>query len=1844
MQDTHTSTTTRASLRFDNVAVALLLALIMLIGISFRYTGLNWDDYTYLHPDERFLNDVASNLNGSFWLIFRDPLSLTPEQLAQQTRCLERYPTTNGAGNGFASYFDAECSTLNPHNANERFGTFVYGTLPLFTTRAAAESLNVITGQNTWTQFFNIHLVWRFLSATYETLIILVVFCAGLRMHNKWVGLVAAALYAFTTLSIQQAHFGTADPMSNLFAALSILFAICVQRDGKLRDYAFFGIAFGCALASRVNLAPLVGLIFVAAALRAMPAFERGIPRSERDIILTQTVIGLIQAGIATLVTFRLLNPYAFIGPTILGIMPNEKWFEDIGNARYFVSGNWDAPPNWQWTSRPRYLFALWNMVAWGMGLAFGIVAWTAFVAALWRIVRGAPGALANVIPVAWIFAYFLFMGAQWVMTMRYYLPLYPALALVAGWGLVALVRCQRSGIRYQAESAKFKVQSAEEPVRSSQFAVQATGESVLSSQFAVQSTEYRVQSTETEDAELGAEARISNIRQQLRTENSEPRTQNSSLNPENLEPRTRNSVFARAFGWALLIGVVGFTLFWGLMYTNVYRNLSNRVAASYWVWEQVPGDFAMRIEGAPDGTPLINIALQNSSFPGDNYNLVGQATQLSQQIPTLTHEFTAYGTGTVSEIYAPRLADLANTPAEEILEFNILRVGDGTTVGSATLVSDLPRTSHPLGTSYTIVLDAPMEVVEGERYRFEVTLVEGESVASSGTMAVWEGDWDDPLPVKTCTPTDGLHLADSPPPGRFTSESCAGRDAYWALLGGGYKLQMVNNDTPQNRERMLQLLNDTDLIIISSNRFYDTMTRNPARWPMTTRYYEALFNGELGFEPAAVFNRAFGIGGLQLADNHLPFFDAPGWLNEWEAEEAFHVYDHPAVIIMRKTENYSSEVARAILESVPLTPTSAARPLLNCPENLEAYYCDATLIDYDPVASIDMSRTPTYLQMPAEARPLQDAGATWSERFDSSALINTQPFITVIVWWLTIMIFGWVTFPLLFTIFPALADRGYAQAKIAGILLVAWGTWTIATLRIPAWNSGGILIALLVLALVSLRVVWRRRAEFVRFVRTRWRMLLTIEGITLACFLAFLVVRLTNPDIWHFAFGGEKPMDFAYFNGVLRSSVFPAVDPWYAGGYINYYYFGFVIVGAPTLLLGVMPQIAYNLIIPTLFALTGVGAFAVAFSIVDALREWRHRGFVAGETAQRLANPWMAGIAALVLAVVLGNLDTPRTFFSGVTQLGNYAPSSTMVEFLVREAEAAAAATGTPVDYTAIEAAALNPSLTDNVRYELSNAGETVRAIGAGISALFSGQALPTAPHRWYWGPTRIIGENYDGNAIVEMPWFTFLYGDLHAHMIALPLQFLVLAFLLNEVLSARRGNRSRLAAFLALALGAVTTGLLFATNSWDWITYIIFGMAGLAFAWWLKWRSISRRSLIALLLTLGGFFVIQHVASLPFSTWFANAYTGIQPWESDKTPLWAFFSIHGTFLFLLTVLLLWDTGRWFRSVKLSSLQGKVPYLIAGIVLTMVVLLATFLAGTAFGYQAALIVVPLLLWVAVLFFRSGQTRAMQFVLACAGLSLGLMLGVEVVVLTGDIGRQNTVFKFYMQVWLLMSVVGGAAFAWLWASAPRWSGFLRNSFAILAALLFFIAGLYPIMSSRGRALDRFSTDVPLTLNGIDYMNYAMHGENGEYFSLAGDYEIIRWLQENVTGLPVIMEGQSSPNLYKWGSRIAINTGLPSVIGWDWHQTQQRALHNMGAFVRQRGSNVNAFYNTTDIDTAMRIAAFYDVEYIIVGALERAYYSRTSLSKFDEMVRMGILEAVYRNGDDVIYRMVGGGAS
>src|SRR6185295_567209 len=140
--------------------------------------------------------------------------------------------------------------------------------------------------------------------------------------------------------------------------------------------------------------------------------------------------------------------------------------------------------------------------------------------------------------------------------------------------------------------------------------------------------------------------------------------------------------------------------------------------------------------------------------------------------------------------------------------------------------------------------------------------------------------------------------------------------------------------------------------------------------------------------------------------------------------------------------------------------------------------------------------------------------------------------------------------------------------------------------------------VAFVIIALAGLGLWIMRRQQF----RDEWnanrKFFVLVEIVFLAFFLIDLLIRIGNSDLWHPSEGGERPMDFSFFNAVLKSSSFPPYDPWFAGGYINYYYYGFVLVGSLVKLLGIMPSVAYNLILPTLFAMLALGAYCVASNI----------------------------------------------------------------------------------------------------------------------------------------------------------------------------------------------------------------------------------------------------------------------------------------------------------------------------------------------------------------------------------------------------------------------------------------------------------------------------------------------------------------------------------------------------------------------------------------------------------------------------------------------------------------------
>jgi uncharacterized membrane protein len=163
-----------------------------------------------------------------------------------------------------------------------------------------------------------------------------------------------------------------------------------------------------------------------------------------------------------------------------------------------------------------------------------------------------------------------------------------------------------------------------------------------------------------------------------------------------------------------------------------------------------------------------------------------------------------------------------------------------------------------------------------------------------------------------------------------------------------------------------------------------------------------------------------------------------------------------------------------------------------------------------------------------------------------------------------------------------------------------------------------------------------------------------------------------------------------------------------------------------------------------------------------------------------------------------------------------------------------------------------------------------------------------------------------------------------------------------------------------------------------------------------------------------------------------------------------------------------------------------------------------------------------------------------------------------------------------------------------------------------------------------------TTNAPHTLDGMAYLQNATYADEWGVMDLSQDYRAIRWMQENVTGSPVIVEANLR-NLYRWGSRFSIYTGLPGVVGWEWHQQQQRAV-NPAAWVTQRIQEVDQFYQTTNLKAARDFLRKYNVRYIILGQQERGHYPGPGLDKFED-ADGSLWREVYRDGDTVIYEVL-----
>ena len=1747
----------------------VLLIGILLIGAYFRFTGIRWDEHYHLHPDERFLTMVET--------------AITPVENLNQ-------------------YFDTANSSLNPNNRGYTF--YVYGTLPLFIVRYIGEWIG-------HTGYDQINVVGRAVSGAFDLGTILFVYLIGKKLYkNARLGLLAALFSALAVLQIQVSHFFTVDNVANFFAYAAIYAAICIMTaDSKIKEildepvsfgkssrrllknwgtfgaYAAFGILFGMALASKVSIWALAFLLPLAAYVYYDKLTHENIT-NEVIVILRNLVL----AGVLALLTFRMFQPYAFMGPGFLDLKLNPNWIANLKELSNLSTGDVDVPYALQWARRP-ITFALENMVKWGLGIPLGVLAWLGFLWMGWRMLK--KDWQKHLLLWGWVAFIFVTQSIGWVRSMRYQLPIYPALALIAAW---AVFKLWENGAGAIKKITTFQINWLR-VIAVTAAVITITGSALWAFAF---TRIYTKPVTRVAASEWIYQHVSGAINLQITPETGlqviQPIAyQNSALisadNPyiygfiaknegklseitieRVVNPQQQNNMLS------LLVtirepGKNGYTYKTTGFLQSTFQPVSDARGDAVKILFQHPINldigkyYELVIEVVEPGLLLkldggVGMTFQNGLTESIKY-LPPPAYRLTINTPFQVSFFPQVS-GTVAQISLNRVVDLLNLPNEKTLT---LLIFDSTMpdqiLATGRITDKFLPTLDPRGDTRWIELEKPIILDPNIMYSIQFMLS-----GSDGALAIYndapviESTWDDALPL-------GMY-----------SYNVFGYET--GIYGNTRNLEIYWDDTEQKRDLFYSALDQSDAILISSNRQWGTTVRVPERYPLTIEYYRALlgcpmnkdilwcystakpgmFKGELGFNLTAVFQSNPTIGGLTINDQF--------------AEEAFTVYDHPKVLIFQKTDAYDQEKVRQILGAVDITKAVHKTPR-------------------------QASKFSGNLMLEEESIKLQSSGGTWSELFPPDSILNTTPWIAAVVWYFSILVLGLVAYPIVRIVFQGLPDRGYPFSRLTGLLLTSYLTW-LASSSGAQFNRITIGIVLGTLILMSGFLAYKQRKVLLSEIKTKKRYILTIELLMVALFLVSLLIRLGNPDLWHPWKGGEKPMDLSYFTAVLKSTVFPPYDPWYSGGYINYYYFGFMLVGVPVKFLGIIPGIAYNLILPTLFAITGLGAFSLGWNLFARKKPMVDNDSLATKAAD--SRSLLAGVVSVFTVLIMGNLGTLRMFWQGLQRL--VAPGGVI----------------------------------DNAHFF-----ERFTWFFQGLVKFLAGAKLNYGYGDWYWIPSRAL----PGDTITEFPFFTFTYADLHAHMIALPVTLLVIGWALSILLGkwdwkTDAGFKRWIMIGITLAFGGLAIGTLRVTNTWDFPTYL--ALAALVVLYTiLRYAEIPDRFLQSLPSWLRKSFystgillflvIIAMAYYLPFSKYYGQAYGTIDPWKSDHSPFSSYIVHWGLQLFLITTWFVWETREWLAATPVSALKKIKPYFgylqVLFILFAMLLLLLTVL-GIKIGWLAGLLAV----WALILMLRPGQSDAKRLVLFMVGTGLMLTLFVELFVLRGDIGRMNTVFKFYYQAWTLLGLSAAAALIWLIPAVTTvWKESYSSVWQVILAVLIFGVSLYPLTAAADKIRDRMSKETPHTLNGLEFMNISTYYDQGIDMDLSQDYAAIRWMQENVQGSPVIVETNTVE--YRWGNRFTIYTGLPGVLGWNWHQRQQRGFLDYNG-ISNRLMEIPNFYTTTAAEDAMNFIKKYAVKYIILGQMERAYYPGEGLEKFERFDGTYWKE-VFREKDTVIYEVI-----
>ena len=864
-----------------------------------------------------------------------------------------------------------------------------------------------------------------------------------------------------------------------------------------------------------------------------------------------------------------------------------------------------------------------------------------------------------------------------------------------------------------------------------------------------------------------------------------------------------------------------------------------------------------------------------------------------------------------------------------------------------------------------------------------------------------------------------------------------------------------------------------------------------------------------------------------------------------------------------------------------------------------------------------------------------------------------------IFTWWLILQVLGWAALPLAYRLFKWLPGRGYAFARPLGLLLVSYTFWILTSFGLLRNTRAGIVFAILVVAAGGGWFYARRRHDdesqdreadlpLLTFLHQHKGLVLTVEILFAVAFCTWATLRAYTPAKI-MSSGGEKFMEIAFLNAILNSSHFPPLDPWLSGFAISYYYFGYVMMALLTRLSGAPSGIGFELYDALLFALTVTGAFGLVYNLVAGSRRLE-----TGSERPLFGDqqPVFYGLLGSLLVAVMGNLEgllealyakgvMPKTFWSWIDI----------------------------------------PGLIENGRV--------------------TGSWYP-GHDWWWWRASRVLldldllGQPMPNQPIDEFPFFSFLLGDNHPHVLALPFVLLALALALNIlcrqwVVNAERKTRASWWNPIATCLNgdwalfilcALILGALGFLNTWDFPIYL--GLTVLAYGVG-SYAAIGQmnRELIRRIATLGvGLLLMGVFLYLPFYVGFSSQAGGVLPYLLPPTRLPQYLVMFGPFIFIVAWFLIARFSILARQESKGTLLRSVMQWWGVVMLSPFAVLALTMVPIFLTDQGRQFVQEVLanpdVQQALGSTSTGAVVGASFMSRLRNPWLFLMLSLLIALTVGitlRLGRLVTQRKEEPEAYcpsasdLFVTVL---IFTGLALTFSVEFIYLRDNFGVRMNTIFkfyyqgwvmmgcasaygvwwMVHGREQAAGGAGRRVFLIGV-VALLAAGMVYPLLAVYsrvegfqhepdldGSVNVARSNPDDWAAIEWLRANAPGVPVILEAPGRS--YNYEGRISAFTGFPAVLGWSLHEGQWR-----GNYIEQgkREPDIATIYTTHDGWQALDLLHKWEVDYVIVGTTEQRYaeqlcsdpdrhcHPSEALKKFDML-----LKPAFKQGQTTIYHV------